>query len=114
MKTIPTIAMTFALALSLPACTATTSHPTPVKSSVMVGNPAVVLRHPFHQLERDGAPKPIPVSANSEPMVVAETTNEIDPSVIEKTPNTPASMGHLLVSILGEIAVACVTYGHCT
>lgn len=111
MKTIPTIVMTFALALSLPACTTTTSHPAAVKSSVIIGNPAVVLRHPFHQLERDGAPKPIPVGTDSEVPTVESVDEGV--SVMESDSNTPSSTNDTVLSILGQIAVACATSGNC-
>lgn len=102
MKTISTIAMTLALALSLAACATTTSSPVAVKSSVNVSEPVVVLRHPFHQLASDGASKPIPVS-----------TDYDSPTLEEDALDTPLSMKHTVVSILGQIVVACANSGNC-
>lgn len=102
MKTIPTIAMTFVLALSFPACTATTSHPSAVKSSVVVGNSLPKVKPAFHQLERDGAPLPIPANVDDN-----------TPTLEESTPDTQSSMKHTVLSILGQIVVACAESGHC-
>ncbi|SEA56212.1 hypothetical protein SAMN05660964_01890 [Thiothrix caldifontis] len=102
MKTIPTIAMMFALALSLPACTTTTSHSPAVKSSASAGNSLPKVEPAFHQLERDGVPQPISVSAD----------NDV-PTLEESTTDPQFSMRHTVVSILGQIVVACATSGYC-
>ncbi|MDQ5770690.1 hypothetical protein [Thiothrix subterranea] len=102
MKTIPIIAMTFVLVLSLPACTIITSSPATVKPSVATGDSLPKLKPAFHQLERDGAPISIPVSADYD-------ASMLDESALE----TPSSMQHTVVSILGQIVVACATSGHC-
>jgi hypothetical protein len=101
MKTIPTIAMTFALALSLSACSATAGSLDTMPSSV-VGKSVPTVTPAFHPLERDGAPIPIPVSADHDVSTLEESTS-----------NPPPSMKHMLISFLSEVLVACVNSGNC-
>ena len=109
MKTIPTIAMTFALALSLSACSATAGSLDTMPSSV-VGKSVPTVTPAFHPLERDGAPIPIPVSADHDVSISADH----DVSTLEEsTSNPPPSMKHMLISFLSEVLVACVNSGNC-
>ncbi|MBO0611819.1 hypothetical protein [Thiothrix fructosivorans] len=101
MKTIPTIAMTFALALSLSACSATAGSLDTMPSSV-VGKSVPTVTPAFYPLERDGAPIPIPVSADHDVSTLEESTS-----------NPPPSMKHMLISFLSEVLVACVNSGNC-
>ncbi len=102
MKTIPTIAMTFALALSLSACSATAGSLDTMPSSVVVGKSVSTVTPAFHPLERDGAPIAIPASAEHDVSTLEESTS-----------NPPPSMKHMLISFFSEVLVACVNSGNC-
>lgn len=119
MKMIPATVSALALVLSLPACTLNPQFRAVPASQD--SSRAIIVKRPLYQPELHGSPNVCQISAGEAVPVTGQAvveTAEMDTSIVGAEAAAPAiepgqSVQKTLLSIVGQVAIACATSGNC-